>query len=127
MPKVSIAGASGYAGGELIRLIHAHPHFELGTIAAGSYAGSRLGDVHPQFSAVSELADLVFADTTADSLGDADLVFLALPHGQSAQLAGQLPSHLKIVDLGADYRLEDAMLRNRTPTRCCSADCRHLD
>ena len=108
MPKVSIAGASGYAGGELIRLVHNHPHFELGTIAAGSFAGSRLGDVHPQFASVPELADLEFADTKPETLGDADLVFLALPHGQSAQIAQQLPAHVKVVDLGADYRLEDA-------------------
>ena len=108
MLNVSIAGASGYAGGELIRLIHAHPHFELGTIAAGSFAGSRLGDVHPQFSSVPELTNVVFAETTAQTLGDADLVFLALPHGQSARLAEQLPSHVKVVDLGADFRLTDA-------------------
>jgi N-acetyl-gamma-glutamyl-phosphate reductase len=108
MPKVSIAGASGYAGGELIRLIHAHPHFELRSIAAGSFAGSRLRDVHPQFSSVSELADVVFADTSMENLSDADLVFLALPHGQSAQIAQQLPSHVKVVDLGADFRLTDA-------------------
>lgn len=108
MPTVSIAGASGYAGGELIRLIHQHPHFTFGTLAAGSYAGSRLGDVHPQFAGVSELANIILADTDAQTLGQADLVFLALPHGQSAQLASELPNSVKVVDLGADFRLTDA-------------------
>lgn len=108
MPTVAIAGASGYAGAELIRLIHAHPSFDLVTIAAGSFAGSRLADVHPQFSAQGELADLVFSDTTVEVLSGVDLVFLALPHGQSGALVSQLPSSVKVVDLGADYRLTDA-------------------
>ena len=108
MPTVAIAGASGYAGAELIRLIHGHPYFELGTIAAGSFAGNRLADVHPQFSAQPELANLVFSDTTVVELSSADLVFLALPHGQSGALISQLPDSVKVVDLGADYRLTDA-------------------
>jgi len=108
MTTVAIAGASGYAGAELIRLIHGHPAFELTAITAGSLAGSRLAEVHPQFSAQSELANLTFADTTAQSLAEADLVFFALPHGTSGALIAELPSSVKIVDLGADYRLTDA-------------------
>jgi len=107
MTTVAIAGASGYAGAELIRLIHAHPSFELTAITAGSLAGSRLTEVHPQFSAQSDLADLKFADTTAQALAGAELVFLALPHGTSGALIAELPSSVKIVDLGADYRLTD--------------------
>lgn len=108
MTTVAIAGASGYAGAELIRLIHAHPSFELTAITAGSLAGKRLAEVHPQFSAQPDLADLIFADTTAQALAGADLVFLALPHGTSGALIAELPSSVKIVDLGADYRLTDA-------------------
>ena len=91
MKSVAIAGASGYAGAELIRLIDAHPNFELKTIAAGSNAGSKLSEVHPQFSAVKLLADLKFVDTTLENLA-ADLIFFALPHGQSAELISKLPS-----------------------------------
>ncbi|NBX70464.1 MAG: N-acetyl-gamma-glutamyl-phosphate reductase [Actinobacteria bacterium] len=108
MTTVAIAGASGYAGAELIRLIHAHPTFTLTKITAGSLAGSRLSDVHPQFSAQSDLADLIFADTTAQELAGADLVFFALPHGTSGVLIAELPDSTKVVDLGADYRLTDA-------------------
>lgn len=106
MKSVAIAGASGYAGAELIRLIDAHPNFELKTIAAGSNAGSKLSEVHPQFSAVKHLADLKFVDTTLEKLA-ADLIFFALPHGQSAELISKLPSDQYVVDLGADFRLRD--------------------
>jgi N-acetyl-gamma-glutamyl-phosphate reductase len=100
----SVAGASGYAGGELLRLLLAHPGIEVGAIAAGSKAGRRLGDVHPQLPA---LADRPLVATDPDALRDADIVFLALPHGESAALARALPTDLRIVDLGADFRLED--------------------
>ena len=104
MKTVAIAGASGYAGAELIRIIHDHPEFQLVTIAAGSNAGSKLVDVHPQFSGVPALANLTFVDTTLANL-KADLIFFALPHGQSAELISQLPDGQAVVDLGADYRL----------------------
>lgn len=107
MKTVAIAGASGYAGAELIRIIHGHPNFKLRTIAAGSNAGSLLGEVHPQFASVLELAELEFVDTTIENL-DADLIFFALPHGQSAQLISQLPKDQMVVDLGADFRLTDS-------------------
>lgn len=106
MKTVAIAGASGYAGAELIRIIDAHPNFELKTIAAGSNAGSTLVEVHPQFSSNAKLAGLKFVDTTAANLA-ADLIFFALPHGQSAALISQLPADQLVVDLGADYRLID--------------------
>ena len=103
----AIVGASGYAGAELIRIIHAHPFLELGAIAAGANAGASLAEVHPQFSSVPELASKVFVESTPAELANHDLVFLALPHGQSAQLISQLPDYVLIVDLGADFRLED--------------------
>ena len=103
----AIVGASGYAGAELIRIIHAHPYLELEAIAAGANAGASLAEVHPQFSSVPELASKVFVESTPAALANHDLVFLALPHGQSAQLISQLPDDVLIVDLGADFRLED--------------------
>jgi N-acetyl-gamma-glutamyl-phosphate reductase len=103
--RVSVAGASGYTGGELLRLISAHPDFELGSAAAHAHAGQTIGAIHPQ---LRSLADVGLVQTSADALADADLVFLALPHGTSAALAARLPESVKIVDLGADFRLLDA-------------------
>jgi N-acetyl-gamma-glutamyl-phosphate reductase len=101
----AVAGASGYAGGELLRLLLAHPELTVGPVAAGSSAGKPVTDLHPQ---LPQLAGAVFADTTAEVLTRADLVFLALPHGQSAALAAALPSGLPVIDLGADHRLASA-------------------
>jgi N-acetyl-gamma-glutamyl-phosphate reductase len=100
----AVAGASGYAGGELLRLIDGHPDLDIGAVTAHSSAGALLGSVHPQLPA---LADRVLQPTSAESLAGADVIFLALPHGQSAALAAQLPPTAKIVDLGADFRLAD--------------------
>lgn len=105
MPVVAVAGASGYAGGELLRLIHAHPHLELGPIAAGARAGRTVGEIHPQLTA---LADRRLIATDADALGGADLVFCALPHGESAALVSRFGPQTAVVDLGADFRLADA-------------------
>jgi N-acetyl-gamma-glutamyl-phosphate reductase len=102
---VAVAGASGYAGGELLRLLSSHPEFEVGPVAAFANAGERLGDLHPQ---LVSLADRVLVPTDPAALAQADLVFLALPHGQSAAVAAALPAGLPIVDLGADHRLESA-------------------
>ena len=99
--RVAVAGASGYAGGELLRLIAGHPEFELVAATAHTQAGTPLSAVHPQLAGL----DLTLGATDAATLSDADLVFLALPHGQSAALAAQLPAAVKIVDLGADFRL----------------------
>ncbi|WP_433608428.1 N-acetyl-gamma-glutamyl-phosphate reductase [Dactylosporangium sp. CA-139114] len=103
--RVAVAGASGYAGGELLRLIAGHPHLELAAATGFAQAGSTIGSVHPH---VRSFRDVVLAKTEAAALADADLVFLALPHGESAAVAAQLPEDVKIVDLGADFRLEDA-------------------
>ena len=100
----AVAGASGYAGGELLRLLLGHPDFEVGVLAAGSKAGRRLGEVHPQ---LPTLADRPLLAADADVLAGADIVFLALPHGESAAIARHLPSEQRIVDLGADFRLAD--------------------
>jgi N-acetyl-gamma-glutamyl-phosphate reductase len=103
--KTAVIGASGYAGGELLRLLATHPVFEVTVVSAHSNAGEQVTSVHPQ---LQSYAGREFV--TADSIDftQIELVFLALPHGESAALIAKLPSHLKIVDLGADYRLEDA-------------------
>lgn len=101
--RVAVAGASGYAGGELLRLIAGHPEFDLVAATAHSQAGAAVSAVHPQLVGL----DLVLGATDPTALPDADLVFLALPHGESAALAAALPATVKVVDLGADHRLRD--------------------
>jgi len=105
---VAVAGASGYAGGELLRLLAAHPDLEIGPLAANNRAGTPVTAAHPQLTGHPVLDGAVFAATEPDVLADADLLFTALPHGESAQLAARLPGHLKVIDLGADFRLADA-------------------
>lgn len=98
-------GASGYAGGELVRLLLGHPGLVVGPLAAGTAAGRRVTEVHPHLTV---LADRAFVGTDADALAGADVVFLALPHGESGPLAARLPADTLVVDLGADHRLTDA-------------------
>ena len=102
--RVAVAGASGYAGGELLRLLANHPDLEIVAASAYGNAGERLGDVHP---GLRSLAHLTLGETSPDLFADADLAFLALPHGVSGGLAAQLPAQVKVVDLGADHRLSD--------------------
>ncbi len=100
---VGIAGASGYAGGELVRLVDAHPDMELAYLAAHSRAGEHLGSVHPQLSG----GDRLLQELDLDALGSLDLVFLALPHGKSADPAmGLLARGARVVDIGSDFRLD---------------------
>jgi N-acetyl-gamma-glutamyl-phosphate reductase len=103
--RVAVAGASGYAGGELLRLLASHPDLDVVTATAHSNVGQTVGDLHP---GIRSLAGLRLVETTPDQFADADLVFLALPHGESGSFAAQLPEHVRIVDLGADHRLTDA-------------------
>jgi N-acetyl-gamma-glutamyl-phosphate reductase len=105
--RVAVAGASGYAGGELLRLLTGHPDLEIGPLSANVSAGVPVTAVHPQLTGHSALDGAVFSGTEPDVLADADLLFTALPHGESAQLAARLPDHLKVIDLGADFRLGD--------------------
>jgi N-acetyl-gamma-glutamyl-phosphate reductase len=102
--RAAVAGASGYAGGELLRLVAGHPELDLVAVTAHRRAGQPLAAVHPHLTGL----DLLLAETGPSALADADLVFLALPHGQSAAVAAALPPAVKIVDLGADFRLADA-------------------
>jgi N-acetyl-gamma-glutamyl-phosphate reductase len=103
--RAAVAGASGYAGGELLRVLSGHPGFEIGTLTAGSSAGTRLGAHHPH---LHPLADRVLEETTAETLAGHDVVFLALPHGQSGAIAAELGDDVLVVDCGADFRLGDA-------------------
>ena len=102
--RAAVAGASGYAGGELLRVLAGHPGFAIGALTAGTSAGTRLGAHHPQ---LHPLADRVLAETTAETLAGHDVVFLALPHGQSGPLAATLGDDVLVVDCGADFRLDD--------------------
>ena len=102
---VAVAGASGYAGGELLRLLLQHPELDLGALCSGSTAGQDVTGLHPH---LPQLAGRVFETTSADRLAQADLVFLALPHGESGRLAAGLPDTVAVVDLGADHRLAAA-------------------
>ncbi|TDC10322.1 N-acetyl-gamma-glutamyl-phosphate reductase [Nonomuraea longispora] len=102
--RAAIAGASGYAGGELLRLLLGHPEFEIGALTAASSAGSRLGAHQPH---LPQLADRVLDETTAGTLAGHDVVFLALPHGHSAAVAAALGEEAVVVDCGADHRLAD--------------------
>ncbi len=101
----AVAGASGYAGGEVLRLLLAQPDIEIGAVTAASTAGSRLGEHQPHLTA---LADRVIEPTDASTLGGHDIVFLGLPHGQSGAVAAELGDDVLVIDCGADHRLSDA-------------------
>ncbi|WP_354643477.1 N-acetyl-gamma-glutamyl-phosphate reductase [Kitasatospora camelliae] len=103
--RVAVAGASGYAGGEVLRLLLSHPEVEIGALTGGSNAGARFGSLQPH---LLPLADRVLEPTTQDTLAGHDVVFLGLPHGQSAPVAAALGEEVLVVDLGADHRLKAA-------------------
>ena len=103
--KVAVAGASGYVGGELLRLIAAHPNLELGAVTANSNAGQAIASVHPH---LHSFAERILVDTTAANLAGHDVVFLALPHTKSAEVAALLAPETLVLDCGADFRLESA-------------------
>ncbi|MGK5729942.1 N-acetyl-gamma-glutamyl-phosphate reductase [Streptomyces sp. URMC 124] len=103
--RVAVAGASGYAGGEVLRLLLAHPGVRIGALTANSNAGQPLGAVQPH---LLPLAARVLEPTSAGVLAGHDVVFLALPHGQSAAVAAELGDAALVIDCGADFRLKDA-------------------
>ena len=107
--KVGIAGASGYTGAELLRLLSAHPQFEVGVATAHSHVGLPVGEHTPSLGAA--YPGLIYEDTDADVLDGLDLVFCALPHGESQKFVPGLRARVGcIVDLAADFRLKDAAL-----------------
>src|SRR5579862_2430953 len=103
--RIAVAGASGYAGGELLRLICGHPDFELVLATADSSAGKPVADLHPNLAGHPGLAGQVFEPHSALKSAECELVFLALPSGQSQAAAASVPDQVAIVDLGADFRL----------------------
>ena len=108
--RVAVAGATGYAGGEVLRLLLAHPAVEIGAVTAHSSAGDRLGLHQPH---LLPLTDRIVQPTTPQTLAGHDVVFLALPHGQSHQIAAQLGDEVIVVDCGADHRLLDPVAWQR--------------
>src|SRR3954468_22087679 len=102
---VAVAGASGYAGGEVLRLLLGHPEVRIGALTGSSNAGQTLGALQPH---LVPLADRVLEETTVEVLSGHDVVFLALPHGESARYAAALGDETVIIDCGADHRLTDA-------------------
>ncbi|WP_028636703.1 N-acetyl-gamma-glutamyl-phosphate reductase [Nocardioides sp. URHA0032] len=103
--RIAVAGASGYAGGELLRLLLGHPGVEIGALTGASNAGQPLGALQPH---LVPLAERVLDATSLETLRGHDVVFLALPHGESGALAAQLGDDTVVIDCGADFRLADA-------------------
>ncbi|WP_245160144.1 N-acetyl-gamma-glutamyl-phosphate reductase [Blastococcus sp. CT_GayMR20] len=101
---VGVTGATGYAGGEVCRLLAGHPNLRLGGVHANSSAGRRLGELQPH---LTPYADLEVRPSGAEDLAGYDVVVLALPHGESAAIAAQLPDDTLVIDCGADHRLND--------------------
>ena len=101
---VGVTGATGYAGGEVCRLLAGHPHLRLAGVHAGSSAGRRFGDLQPH---LLPYAELEVGPSDPGSLAGYDVVVLALPHGESAAVAAQLPEQTLVIDCGADHRLND--------------------
>jgi N-acetyl-gamma-glutamyl-phosphate reductase len=104
MVLAAVAGASGYAGGEILRLLLGHPDVEIGALTADASAGSTVGTLHPH---LPPIADRVIEPTSAEALAGHDVVFLALPHGASAAIADELDEAAVVIDCGADFRLTD--------------------
>lgn len=102
--SVAVSGASGYAGGEILRLLAAHPDVEIRTVTAHANAGQPLALHQPH---LRSLAHLTLQQTTPEVLAGHDVVFLALPHGQSAQYTDALGETPLVIDAGADHRLTD--------------------
>jgi N-acetyl-gamma-glutamyl-phosphate reductase len=110
MTTVAVAGASGYAGGEILRLLLGHPAYAdgrltIGALTAAGSAGSALAEHHPH---LLPLGHRMLEPTDVDVLAGHDVVFLALPHGHSAVLADHFGDDVVIIDCGADFRLTDA-------------------
>ncbi len=103
--SVAVAGASGYAGGELLRLLLGHPGVEVGALTGAGNAGQPLGVLQPH---LVPLAERVLEPTSVEVLAGHDVVFLALPHGESGAIAAALPEATVVIDCGADFRLADA-------------------
>lgn len=108
--KIAVAGATGYAGGEILRLLLAHPAYasgelEIGALTGASNAGQPVAELMPH---LPQLAGRVIEETNTDTLAGHDVVFLGLPHGHSAEIGAALPSDVIVIDCAADFRLRNA-------------------
>ena len=103
--KTVVIGSSGYAGGELLRLLATHPHLLVTQVSAHSNAGELITSVHPHLTTYQNQKFVAIEEVNFDQV---DVVFIALPHGQSASVVRNIPSHTKVIDLGADFRLSDS-------------------
>lgn len=110
--KVGVVGASGYSGGELVRLLLRHPQVEIGCVTSRQYAGQSLTSVFPRFALYPGADEIVFSQPEIDHLANAaELVFLALPHGVASEFAVPLlEKGTRVVDLSADFRLDDPVV-----------------
>jgi len=106
--RVAVAGASGYAGGELLRLLAGHPELEISAVTAGASAGKTVAELHPHLAGSAAIGELTLQPNSPAVLAGADLIFLALPAGESAVVANDISGSAKIVDLGPDFRLANA-------------------
>src|SRR5262245_17873509 len=106
--RVAVAGASGYAGGELLRLLAGHPELEIAAVTAGAGAGQTVAELPPHLAGAPAVGELVLQPHDPAAFTGCDLIFLALPAGESAAVASSAPGSVKIVDLGPDFRLADA-------------------
>jgi N-acetyl-gamma-glutamyl-phosphate reductase len=110
--KVAIVGASGYSGEELVRLLARHPHAEIVALTSRQFVGQRLGKVYARFAG-TRAGDVEFIDSNAQEIAatEADIAFLALPHGLARDFAGPLlEAGLRVIDLSADFRIKDAAI-----------------
>ena len=107
MIRVSIIGATGYAGAELLRLLYNHPQVQVVHITSESYTGKKISEVYPHLRGLydQELISMKDMDTIAN---DSDFVFIGLPHGHAMEVGKALAdTNVRIIDLGADYRFDD--------------------
>ena len=103
MIKVGIVGATGYAGCELVRLLNAHPEAEVVAVSSVSFEGKALSEVYPSYLDINDMV----CESADEVVSKSDVVFAALPHGLSQELAADcVKNNVKFIDLGADFRLE---------------------
>lgn len=107
MIKAGIVGATGYAGQELTQLLYRHPEVKIIYLSSNSYAGQKFSDVYPHYKGFIDFT-LIKPSEAMDRMSELDIIFTALPHGTSFDYAAKaLEAGIKIVDLGADFRLDD--------------------